>query len=63
MKTEKPNIFITVSGLTPQIITESLYDFIIQKKFDIEEVHVLTTLRGKKENSRTAPGHWTGCSV
>ncbi len=48
METERTNIFITVSGLTPQVITESLYDFIIQKKLSIEEVHVITTLRGKK---------------
>lgn len=48
MNTKRFPIFITVSGLTPQIITESLYDFIVQKKLAIEEVHVITTLRGKE---------------
>lgn len=48
MNTERSKVFVTVSGLTPQVITESLYDFIIQKKLSIEEVHVITTLRGKR---------------
>ncbi len=40
------NIFITVAGSTPQIITESLYDLMIQQKINISEVHVITTLHG-----------------
>lgn len=41
------NILITVSGSTPQIITESLYDFIVQRKMDINELHIITTTYGK----------------
>jgi len=48
MAEEKKNIFITVAGSTPQIITESLYDLIVQKKINIAEVHIITTLHGEE---------------
>ncbi len=42
------NIFVTVAGSTPQIITESLYDFIVQRKKRIDEIHIITTLHGER---------------
>lgn len=41
------NILICVSGLTPQIVTETFYCLAVQKKIKIDELYVLTTLRGK----------------
>lgn len=41
------NILISVSGLTPQIITESLYCLSVKQKIPIHEVYVLTTSRGR----------------
>ena len=41
------NILICVSGLTPQIITESLYCLSVKQKIPINEICVLTTSRGR----------------
>ncbi len=41
------NILICVTGLTPQIVTETFYCLAVQKKIKINELYVLTTLRGK----------------
>jgi CRISPR-associated protein (TIGR02584 family) len=41
------NILVCVSGLTPQIITESLYCLSVKEKIPIHEVYVITTARGK----------------
>ncbi len=41
------NILICVSGLTPQIITETLYCLSIQKNTIIDELYVVTTTRGR----------------
>ncbi|MDT3697227.1 MAG: CRISPR-associated ring nuclease Csm6 [Ignavibacterium sp.] len=45
MKTK--NILICVSGLTPQIITETLFCLSVKNKIPIHEIYVLTTQRGK----------------
>lgn len=45
MKTK--NLLICVSGLTPQIVTETFYCLTVQKKIKIDELYILTTLRGK----------------
>lgn len=42
------NILICVSGLTPQIITESLYCLSVKQKILIDEIYVLTTSRGRE---------------
>ncbi len=42
------NNLICVSGLTPQIITESLFCLSIQKKTEIDELFIITTERGKE---------------
>lgn len=42
------NLLICVSGLTPQIITETLYCLSVQKKTKIDELYVITTSRGRE---------------
>ncbi len=42
------NILITVAGSTPQILTETLYDLIIQRKLEIDRIIIITTKHGKK---------------
>lgn len=41
------NILICVSGLTPQIVTETLFCLSVKEKIQIDEVYVLTTQRGR----------------
>lgn len=41
------NILICVSGLTPQIITETLFCLTMQKNVIIDELHIITTSRGR----------------
>ncbi len=41
------NILIAVSGLTPQIITETLYCLSVQRKISVHEIYVITTARGR----------------
>lgn len=41
------NILVCVSGLTPQIITETLFCLSYQKKIQIHQLYVLTTSRGR----------------
>jgi CRISPR-associated protein (TIGR02584 family) len=41
------NILICVSGLTPQIITETLFCLSVQKKIQIDELYVITTTKGR----------------
>lgn len=42
------NILVSVSGLTPQVITEALYFLSVKKKIRINEIYVITTQKGKK---------------
>lgn len=41
------NILICVTGLTPQIVTETLYCLSVQKKIKIDKLFILTTKRGR----------------
>lgn len=41
------NLLICVSGLTPQIVTETLFCLAYKEKKQIDEVYVLTTKRGR----------------
>ncbi|WP_304132441.1 CRISPR-associated ring nuclease Csm6 [Ignavibacterium album] len=45
MKTK--NILICVTGLTPQIVTETLYCLTVQKKKIIDELYIITTAKGR----------------
>ena len=42
------NILVAVSGLTPQVISETLYCLSVQKKIRIDEIFVITTTEGKR---------------
>ena len=42
------NILVAVSGLTPQVISETLYCLSVKKKIRIDEIFVITTTEGKK---------------
>lgn len=41
------NILICVSGLTPQIVTETFFCLAVKEKVSIDEIYVLTTKRGR----------------
>lgn len=41
------NLLICVSGLTPQIVTETFFCLSVKQKIPIHEIYVLTTKRGK----------------
>ena len=42
------NILICVSGLTPQIVTETLFCLAVKQKTPVDEIYVLTTKRGRE---------------
>jgi CRISPR-associated protein (TIGR02584 family) len=42
------NILICVSGLTPQIVTETLFCLAVNEKTPVDEIYVLTTKRGRE---------------
>ncbi len=42
------NILVAVSGLTPQIITETLYNLVAERKVIIDGIQIITTSVGKK---------------
>ena len=42
------NILLAISGLTPQIVTETLFALAVKKNIEIDELFILTTNRGKK---------------
>ncbi len=42
------NILLAISGLTPQIVTETFFALSVQKKIKIDEIYVITTQLGKK---------------
>ena len=50
---KKRNILVTVTGMSPQIVTETLYALVVQQQWLPDEVHVLTTGAGA-EKIRTA---------
>lgn len=41
------NILVCVSGLTPQIVTETFYCLTVQKKIKVDELYIITTKRGR----------------
>ena len=54
------NILIAITGLTPQIVTETLFALSVQKQIDIDEIFIVTTKRGKiviegRDKSETTP--------
>ncbi len=43
------NIFIAVTGKTPQIVTETLYFYAVNQNVAFDEIHVITTTEGKEK--------------
>ncbi len=54
------NILLAITGLTPQVVTETLFVLAVKNKIDIDEIYIVTTSRGKKviegkDNSPSTP--------
>jgi CRISPR-associated protein (TIGR02584 family) len=49
----KRNILLCVAGMTPQIITETLFALTQTQKVKLDEVQVITTLDGRDEVTET----------
>jgi len=52
-KNNYTNILITVSGSTPQILTETLYNLVVQRGIPMDEIYVLTTTHGQAKMDET----------
>lgn len=52
----KKRILVAVTGMSPQIVTETLYALVTQKKWVPHEIHVLTTLVGGRKIEETLLG-------
>jgi len=48
-KNDYRNILVAVSGLTPQIITETLYALVVEQRIPIHKIFILTTYVGKEK--------------
>ncbi|MFZ7187437.1 CRISPR-associated ring nuclease Csm6 [Avibacterium avium] len=48
MKTYNKKILLSVTGMSPAVVTETLYALITEKGFIPTEIRVITTLRGKR---------------
>lgn len=44
----RTNILVSVVGMTPQVVTETLYALIVERGLKVSEVYVVTTDEGKK---------------
>lgn len=53
--TRKKHILIAVVGMTPQVVTETLYALMVQRTIPIAEVFIITTTAGR-ESVQRAPG-------
>lgn len=49
MQQNKKRILVAVSGMTPQIITETLYGLLTQSHWIPDEIHLLTTWNGREQ--------------
>jgi len=47
MSSKKRNVLLAVLGLTPQIVTETLYYLVVKRNVQIHEIRVITTTRGR----------------
>jgi CRISPR-associated protein (TIGR02584 family) len=43
------HILFAVTGMTPQVVTETLYALMVQRKLQINEIYVVTTAEGKEK--------------
>lgn len=49
MKTYNKRILLSVTGMSPAVVTETLYALVTEKKFIPTEVQVITTIQGKNK--------------
>lgn len=43
------NVFLALSGMTPQVITEAIWGLVVREKMEITEIHIVTTHAGRKK--------------
>ena len=56
MQQTKRKVMVCVSGMTPAVITETLYALVTQKNFIPDAIHVITTNKGKEKIQRQLLG-------
>lgn len=49
MNTYNKRILLSVTGMSPAVVTETLYALVIEKGFIPTEIRVITTLQGKNK--------------
>jgi CRISPR-associated protein (TIGR02584 family) len=45
---QQKNMLVAVTGMTPQVVTETLYGLMVQKNIPVKELFVITTVEGKE---------------
>ncbi len=53
------NILLAISGLTPQIVTETLFVLAVKNRLPVDEIYIVTTMRGKDVIEGKDKGHTT----
>ncbi|STO53523.1 CRISPR-associated protein, NE0113 family [Canicola haemoglobinophilus] len=56
MKDQKKRILLSVTGMSPAVVTETLYALVTEKSFIPTEIRVITTLQGKNKVLETLLG-------
>ena len=63
MKSSKKKILFCVTGMSPAVVTETLYALTQQKNFVPDEIHIVTTINGKNKLMRDLLGIEGGRSI
>lgn len=56
MKTHNKKILLSVTGMSPAVVTETLYALVTEKGFIPDEIQVITTLQGRNQVLKTLCG-------
>lgn len=56
MKTQNKKILLSVTGMSPAVVTETLYALVTEKGFIPDEIQVITTLQGRNQVLKTLCG-------
>ncbi|WP_044469517.1 CRISPR-associated ring nuclease Csm6 [Mannheimia massilioguelmaensis] len=56
MNTKSKKILLSVTGMSPAVVTETLYALVTEKGFIPDEIRVITTLQGKNQVLKTLCG-------
>ena len=56
MKTYNKRILLSVTGMSPAVVTETLYALVTEKNFVPTEIQVITTEQGKNKLLETLLG-------